>query len=436
MIQSLIMVGLVKNFFHLINSSEMFLALSRVRDIIFGNKKSNNELTISQRNISLAYVTGIFSMFLLIMPVRVLLMQQTLSNAQISTLTGIIFFSIVFLELPTGAFADLVGKKITIQLSYVINAVAMLGYIWASSFWQFALVVSLQGLSSSLKSGANSALIFDSLAEDGRASEFRKVNSKLMAVVQFSMVIATFTGGWLGSTNLKWPFIGYAILLLVSAGFGSLVKEPKIDTVKFTFKNYIKQTVDGTKHLFIHKRLIRLVLLYMLVGGVGWTFQRLLRDIILIDVGFAPLAISLIGGLSRLLNILFLVKLANSIRGNKLGLDILFLPFLMVFSYLSGFWLNQVISVPIVTGIMMIGTGRFLLLNPYLQHEIESKYRVTAMSAAALLVSLFLTVSMFGMGFILDKVPMSQVMVGYGLFSLIFIVPLAFVVRNDFQKVI
>jgi len=394
----------------------------------------NSQLTISQRNIPLAYVTGILSKFALILPVRVLWMQESLTNAQISILTGLIFFSVVLLELPTGAFADLVGKKITVQFSYIIGALSMLSYIWASSFWQFAIVVSLQGLSESLKSGAHAALIFDSLAEDKREKEFKIINSKLMALVQFTFVAATFIGGWMGKIDLKWPFIGYAVTFLLAAGLTSLMKEPQIDTEKFTLKSYLRQTIDGTKHLFQHQRLTRLALLYMLVGGVSWTFQRLLREMIMIDVGFDQMGMGIIMGAIRLINILFLVRLTRSIKASQRGWDILFLPLVMVFSYLSGVWLNKFISVPIVAGIMMVGTGRFLIFNPYLQHEIKSKYRATAMSAANLLVSLLLAVNMIGLGFFLDKIKIPQVMVGYGLISIILIVPLSLAVRKDFQQ--
>lgn len=393
----------------------------------------HSSLSISQHNISLAYVASALAMFALMLPVRVLLMQQSLTNAQISILTGLIFFSVVLLELPTGAFADLVGKKITVILSYFVGSLAMLSYIWASSFWQFAMAVSLHGLHQSLKSGAHAALIFDSLAQDGRQSEFKVINSRLMAIVQFSMVAATFIGGWMGNINLTWPFIGYSVAFLLAAVLVLFMKEPGVDTEKFTLKNYLRQTIDGTKHLFQHKRITRLALLYMLVGGIGWTFQRLLREMIMIDVGFDQMEMGIILGAARLLNILLLVRLAKSVKASQKGWDILFLPLLMVFSYLPGIWLNKIISVPIVVGMMMIGTGRFLIYDPYLHHEIESRYRATTMSAANLLVSLLLAINMVGLGFFLDKINIPQVMIGYGLISLLLVVPLAFAVRRDFQ---
>ncbi|PJC43285.1 MAG: hypothetical protein CO039_04875, partial [Candidatus Pacebacteria bacterium CG_4_9_14_0_2_um_filter_34_50] len=124
-------------------------------------------------------------------------------------------------------------------------------------------------------------------------------------------------------------------------------------------------------------------------------------------------------------------KLAKSVKANNGKWDILFLPIIMIMSYIPGFWLNHWNSLPLVAGIMMIGTGRFLILNPYLHQEIESKYRATAMSAANLFVSLFLGINMIGLGFILDKVGIPKVMLTYGLVSIFVVLPLAWEVRKE-----
>lgn len=392
----------------------------------------DSDLTLSQRNIPLSYIGFGLSMFMLMMPVRILLMQQTLTNAQISVLIATIFASIVIWELPTGALADLLGKKITIQLGYLTMAVALGVYIWAGNFWQFGIAVFLQGLAESLKSGAQAALQYDSLVEDGREVEFKKINSRAMTIVQFSMVGATFAGGMLGTIDLRLPFVLSAVLLLLATTVLSFMKEPTVDTKKFTFKNYVKQTIEGTQHIFQNAKIAKLSILYMLVGGISWTFQRLLRDMILIEVGYGQLAIGLVGGSFRLVNILFLAWMVNSVRANTKGWDIVFLPILMVITYGLGVFLGPATSLPIVAGIMMAGTGRFLIYNPYLHQEIESRYRATASSAANLLVSLFLAINMFALGGILDSVTLPTVLVGYGILSLLIVVPLSFLVRKDF----
>ncbi|PIX81278.1 MAG: hypothetical protein COZ34_04155 [Candidatus Pacebacteria bacterium CG_4_10_14_3_um_filter_34_15] len=395
------------------------------------NFLSSKNKTISQHNIPLSYLTRFLSTFILIMPVRILWMQQTLSNSQISILTGWLFISIVIFELPTGAFADLVGKKITLLISYLVYALSMILYLWATDFLQFGIAITLQSLAEALQSGAEDALIYDSLAEDGLENNFKVINAKVMTVNQFGLIGATFAGGLLGSFNLKFPFIGFTIILIISAIISSFMKEPSIDTEKFTLKNYYRQIVDGTKQIFKHSRLIKLTLLYTLVGGISWTFQRLLRDMILISVGYQQLSLGLITGTFRLINIIFLAKLAKSVKANNGKWDILFLPIIMIMSYIPGFWLNHWNSLPLVAGIMMIGTGRFLILNPYLHQEIESKYRATAMSAANLFVSLFLGINMIGLGFILDKVGIPKVMLTYGLVSIFVVLPLAWEVRKE-----
>lgn len=389
------------------------------------------KLPISERNIKLQYVINALAYFLLYIPLRVLVMQQTVDNGQIAMLMGYLFLLVLLLELPTGAFADLVGKKFTLIAAYIANGISMIFYIWANSFFGFVLAVSFQAIFEALRSGASDALVYDSLAQDGRESEFRSTNAKISQVVQLSLVIATFFGGWLGSFQLQLPFAVTFLFQLLAVGLSFLMVEPAIDTEKFTLKNYVKQTVLGTKHLFHSKKLRLLATLYILVGGIGWTFQRLVRDLVLIDVGYGASGIGTITGILRLINILLLVKIVRSEKLTKKGLDLLFLPFLMVISYTLGLWLDPVVSIFSVAGIMIVGTGRFIIYGPYLQHEISSRYRATSISAANMIVSLLLSVNLFGFGFLVDRFGLGKLMSLYGFLSLILVIPLSFKVRKE-----
>ena len=340
----------------------------------------------------------------------------------------------MLLELPTGAFADLVGKKVTVQMACFFMAISVLIFLLATNFWQFLLATIVQGLAESLRSGAREALLYDTLVEDGREKEFKTINSKIISIDQVALVVATFLGGYLATFDMRLPAIIFAICLIIATIVAGFIKEPSVDTEKFTFKNYLKQTKDGTKQIFRNKKIARLSLLYMLVGGIGWTFQRMLRDMILIDVGYQAPQIALITGLIRLFNVFVMLRILKHVKKNGGAGDVIILPLLMVITYLAAFWLNPTTSVFITTGLMLIGTGRFMLLNPYLQQEIESKYRATAMSAANMLVCLVLALNMFVLGVVMDYVSLSSVAIFYGFISLVFVLPLALRVRKDFVE--
>lgn len=390
-------------------------------------------LTISKKNLPLIAVSASLGLFLLMSPVKVLWMQTVLTQAQISFLIGWMFLAVVLLELPTGALADLIGKRYTVLSGFLIHAVALVVFATATSYMQFAIAVSLQALAEALKSGARDALVYDSLKQDGRQKEYRRVNSKIMTINQFSLVIATFCGGALGTLSLTMPFYLNAIVLLIAAALTMLIEEPQIDTMKFTLSNYIRQTTQGTKHLIRSNELIKLTLLYTLVGGIGWTFQRLLRDFILIYVGYQQLELGIITGILRLINIILLARVVRSRRFRKNSRDLLLLPAILFLSLTPAYLMSPLTSIPIVAGAMIAGTGRFVILGPYLQEQIASRYRATAVSVANLMVSLLLTCSLFLASVLLGYFTLPTVVTGYGIFSLLVIIPVAISVRRDYK---
>lgn len=394
-----------------------------------------NTFSISRHNLPLLYLETLLSNFMLIMPIRILWMQQTISNAQISLLTGLMFFSIVIFELPTGALADLIGKKYTLISGHLTHVLSLFFYLIAGNVWLFGAAVIIQGLAESLRSGADNALVYDSLVQDNREDEFRSVNNKVMSLVQIAFVAASFMGGWLGTVNLALPFIAYGLLILAGLVVTIKIKEPHVDTKIFSLQSYRQQTIQGTKHLFRHSLVSKLALLYIIVGGVGWTFQRLLRDMILISVGYQEFALGIISGTLRLINIALLVKLAKSAKAIANGWDIVFLPILMVLTYAGGLWLTQTSSIAVAAGIMMIGTGRFILLMPYVQENVQSQFRATAISAANMLVSIILGISMVSLSYLFEITSLSSIMLGFSALSLLLILPLSINIRYHLKQI-
>ncbi len=381
--------------------------------------------SISERNIPLYYAKTFMSYFRFTMPITVLFLQQYLPNSQVAGLSSWLFASHLLLELPTGVVADLLGKRGTIIVGFLVSAAANILFALSTSFWGFFVVFSMFGLGESLTSGANEAILYDTLKQDGKESAFKRINANAMLLAQLGFVAGTFIGGWLGSIDLRLPFVLYSVVLLVSVLLAYLIREPAIDTQQFTLRNYIKQTIAGFKQLTKSEWITWLSLLYVLIGGIGWTFQRLMNQILLIEVGFMVGALGIILGSFRLLNMLILKKFASLSHDVFGSYELLLLPVLMVISYLPGVFFSQYTSLPFVAGAMMIGTARFIILNPHVNAVFDSKYRATALSSLYMLVSLVLIISMTLAGWLAESYGAKMVFTLYGVFSLLVVIPVA-----------
>ena len=359
------------------------------------------------------------------MPIWVLFLSGHVSNGQIAILTSWLFAAVFILELPTGVLADLLGKKTIISLGLFISMIVHFIYPFVTQFWSFFIIFSLLALGEALESGSGEALVYDSLKEDNKESSFKLINGNLSFLTQIGFVVANLAGGWLFSLNATFPFLLSGFSLFIALLFSLQLKEPSIDSEVFTLRNYIKQIRDGFLQLTKHKWIFQLSMLYVLIGGVSWVFQRLINLMVLTEVGITAIGIGLIMGGFRLFNVIFLKKVIEIKWLEKSGFDLLLLPILMVVSYLPAYWSSKNATIFLVGGAMIAATGRFMILNPYLNEVIDSKYRATTLSALNMLVSLVLIISIIISGPLIDMYGSRLVMTLFGVTSLILIVPLS-----------
>ena len=139
-------------------------------------------------NIVAIYLMGFFHSFMVVIPVFVPLLQgYGLSMSQVLQTQALFAATVAVLEVPSGYFADIWGRKRAILVGSLVNGVGFLSLLWADSFVDFLVYEFLLGLGISLISGADLALLYDTetlLAEsgDGGGAGASKSLSRLIAI--------------------------------------------------------------------------------------------------------------------------------------------------------------------------------------------------------------------------------------------------------------
>ncbi|MEV0154529.1 MFS transporter [Micromonospora sp. NPDC050686] len=107
----------------------------------------------------------------LMIPVTILLMQERgLSLSQIGLVATAQGLIVLALELPTGGFADALGRKPVLAVAWVVGLLSVVLWTVADSFWLFFLVWALQGVYRALDSGPLESWYVDAtLAADPHA---------------------------------------------------------------------------------------------------------------------------------------------------------------------------------------------------------------------------------------------------------------------------
>jgi len=348
--------------------------------------------TISSRNSDLFILAHFCQALWFIIPIWIVYYRGYVSTSQIAFIAGWAYFVQLIMELPTGAFADMVGKRWSVILSYLLTALGMLIIPFAHTFGHFLLIETFVGIGSALFSGAQEALLYDSFKQEGKEAEFGKVMAKDGFWYQIGLMTATGIGGIMYQYGHLIPFMASATSALIGMIIAWIYVEPKIDTEKFSLDNYLKQIRLGVHEIKKNNETLLLSGYYIAVGSLTWACQTFFNSYLLVDLGFDDKARGFIAAGLRLFNIVILMRLIKNEKIFNHRNTFIFFPILMMVAMLPGVFLDGVWGIPTVAGVMMASTARWILLAKYTNQVYDSKYRATAISTLSMAIGLIVMI--------------------------------------------
>lgn len=102
------------------------------------------------------------------------LLARDLNLLQASSIWSVIVITIFFTEVPTGIWADKIGRKKSIVVALFLQFLGEVLYLFASSYAAFVAIAVLAGVGFAFASGCTEALIYDSLPEDNREARMKQ----------------------------------------------------------------------------------------------------------------------------------------------------------------------------------------------------------------------------------------------------------------------
>jgi len=258
----------------------------------------------THRNIKTVYFLAFVSEIFFPIAIWLFFYSQFLSFAQIALLSGITGLASIVLEVPTGAFADIFGRKTAICLSYILFSVSMVGVALSYSFSAFLFFGILAALSNALYSGSLEALVYDSLKENGEESIFERVISKIEALTWIGLFIGSVVGGFLYQIHHTLPYLSQAGITGIAAVAALWLKEPKIDSQKYSFKLMIAQNVNGFKELFHNSSVTFTSLTFITIAAGYYVASQILGISQAKEYGIEPSLVGILFGVGYILSAL------------------------------------------------------------------------------------------------------------------------------------
>jgi len=136
-------------------------------------------------------------------PIWVVFLQgRGVSLTQIGVLEGVAWLITAFLEVPTGAIADRWGRKASIAIGGLLYALAMFLILAKALSPAFLLGYALWNSSMAFGSGADVALLYDTLKADGREDQAAKQSGRYTAIQLGAHGVASVIGVALVATGI------------------------------------------------------------------------------------------------------------------------------------------------------------------------------------------------------------------------------------------
>lgn len=223
-----------------------------------------------KRNLPLDYVAAFLTNLNMQNVVWVLYLAYCgLNLAEIGILEGIYHATSIICEIPSGAAADLLGRKRSMMLSRICAAISCAIMLFSKSFGLFAVSFIIQALGNNLNSGSEEALVYDSMRYLGQEEQYLKVCGRLNIIIEVSQGLATVLGGILAEYSYIWCYGAcLAIALLALLPVLLMIETPWTDqrerkkTVRETVAAHFRTSFEILKS---DSRILKLIIFYSVV---------------------------------------------------------------------------------------------------------------------------------------------------------------------------
>ncbi len=150
------------------------------------------------------------------------LLSRGLDLFQINVVLAV-FLTVSFVfEVPTGAFADLIGRKQSFLLSCLVRMVAYGLYAFARGFADCVVAELIDAIGSTLATGALDAWAVDGMSAEGNRRPIDRFFARAQMIARALMITAGIAAGYLAEQSMRLPWFAGAVGFAVTAACAAM----------------------------------------------------------------------------------------------------------------------------------------------------------------------------------------------------------------------
>jgi MFS family permease len=345
-----------------------------------------------------------------------------LSIFQITVLESWCMLCMLIFEIPSGAVADYLSRKRTLQIGLGIQALGFAVYVSMPNFYIYLLGEALIALGFSFISGTEEAFIYDTLKGFDRESESKKVFGRAESMGLAGIMIGAPIGSVIAQKfGLQYPMLLMFIPLTAAFFMLCLLREPMAAERKKENRSYFKILKNGVAVFYRHKTLKILAADLVVISTMGflmlWLYQMMLSETGVKILFFGLVNTAIVVFEIILLNIYGSFEKLLGSKKRLLFASGMIIGTMYVISGFIKFVPVMIIAILSIGGFAM--TRRPLLIS-YMNKYIKSEERATTISSISMLVSLSKMIAFPLIGFTIEKISLQAALIILGIITIVF----------------
>ncbi len=142
-------------------------------------------------------------------------------------LQAIFSATMVIIEIPSGYFSDVLGRRRTLIIGSVLIVTGFVFYCFVNEFSGFLVAELILGVGMAFISGTDAAMLYDTLLELGTPSQGVREEGRQLAYGHYSEAASGVIGGLLATITLLTPIIVQTVIMTLTIPLAFMLVEPQ-----------------------------------------------------------------------------------------------------------------------------------------------------------------------------------------------------------------
>jgi len=336
--------------------------------------------------------------------------------AQIYFCESVCVIGIVILDSPFGALADLIGRRNTMHIGICIWSFKLIIFASAVNPLMIWIANLLWVLGASLISGADTAMLADTLKALGRESEFQKIEGRSNAYRLAIVAICSISTGYLAEIHLRFPaYLSIPFTLIACLAVFFMIEPPVIAERTKNRHEYFRLLKSSAIFVYHHSEIKWIIAFTTLIAVVSkvwfFTYNPYFE--------LVQLPLAYFGWIFCLLNIVAAVCSHEAVRLTKylgeFGGVIMMIILIALPIWLMGFYVGQICVLLVLMQNVVRGyMAPFLGAMMHRHLDSENRATVSSLKSTVNNIGQFIVLAVFGLALNVWTLPYCLQILGIG----------------------